>query len=126
MNRGNLFHPLPASLPEERIDILSRGAGKITIERIVSRGHASPPDSWYDQDTVEWVALLKGSAVLRFADPEEAVEMRPGDWIEIPAHARHRVDATSAREDTIWLAVHRRDKNGCGDGREPDYGNSRK
>ena len=34
----------------------------IRIERIVSRGHTSPPDFWYDQPQAEWVIVLAGSA----------------------------------------------------------------
>jgi len=37
---------------------------------------------------------------------KRVVEMHPGDWIEIPAHMRHRVESTSEDEDCIWLAVH--------------------
>jgi cupin 2 domain-containing protein len=32
------------------------------------------------------------------------VELKAGDWITIPAHRRHRVEATST--DALWLAVH--------------------
>ena len=35
------------------------------IERIVSRGQASPPGFWYDQETDEWVLLVSGAR--RFA-----------------------------------------------------------
>ncbi len=36
----------------------------------------------------------------------EVREMRPGDYVEIPAHRRHRVAWTSSEEPTVWLAVH--------------------
>jgi cupin 2 domain-containing protein len=32
--------------------------------------------------------------------------MKPGDWVEIPAHVRHRVESTQADPPTVWLAVH--------------------
>jgi cupin 2 domain-containing protein len=35
--------------------------------------------------------------------------MKPGDWVEIPAHVRHRVESTQAEPPTVWLAVHRKD-----------------
>jgi cupin 2 domain-containing protein len=73
------------------------------IERIISRGHASPEGFWYDQEQSEFVVLLKGSARLRFED--ELVEMKDGDSINIPAHRRHRVEWTTPDEPTIWLAI---------------------
>jgi cupin 2 domain-containing protein len=31
--------------------------------------------------------------------------MRPGDFVKIPAHQKHRVDWTTPDELTVWLAV---------------------
>ncbi len=31
--------------------------------------------------------------------------LKPGDWVDIPAHARHRVEWTDPNEKTMWLAV---------------------
>lgn len=101
----NIFDAIPAALPDELLEEIA-GSADVKIERIVSRGHSSPPEFWYDQDRSEFVMLLRGQARLRFEDQAEAVEMAPGDYIEIPAHARHRVEWTSAEEDTVWLAVH--------------------
>ncbi len=67
MKTGNLFEPLSVALPTEVVEVLARGQGELKIERIVSRGHASPPDFWYDSETTEWVVLLQGCAVLQFA-----------------------------------------------------------
>lgn len=78
----------------------------LRIERIVSTGQASPPDFWYDQPGGEWVLLVQGEAKLRFADEAEARHLHAGDFLEITAHRRHRVDWTPAGEITIWLAVH--------------------
>jgi cupin 2 domain-containing protein len=50
--------------------------------------------------------LLRGSAVLRFEDEPQPLALDPGDWIEIAAHRRHRVEETSGSEATLWLAVH--------------------
>lgn len=79
------------------------------IERIISHGHASPEGFWYDQPLNEWVILLKGVARLQFEDG--MVEMKPGDYVNIPAHKNHRVDWTTPEELTIWLAVHYGDDN---------------
>lgn len=106
MKKHHLFPEPEECFAEERIDLLAAGSGNVRIERIVSRGHASPAGFWYDQDTIEWVALLKGSATLRFENEPEPMELQPGDWIEIPAHCRHRVEATSAKVTTVWLAIH--------------------
>ena len=100
---NNLLANIPTSLPEELFETLVQ-ADNIRIERIVSHGHASPEDSWYDQDQPEFVVLLKGAARLRIKD-DEPVEMKPGDFINIPAHKRHRVEWTTPGEPTIWLAV---------------------
>jgi cupin 2 domain-containing protein len=96
----NLF----ADIPEELIQTLL-GASGLRIERIVSLGHRSPEGFWYDQDSGEWVLLLKGAARLRF-EGEEPIDLRPGAFINIPAHRRHRVEWTDPSEPTVWLAIH--------------------
>lgn len=73
------------------------------IGRIVSHGHASPDGFWYDQARAEWVVVLKGAARLRFEDG--VLEMRPGSFMNIPAHRKHRVEWTTPCEPTVWLAV---------------------
>jgi cupin 2 domain-containing protein len=98
----NLLDPSPADLRDEFIETLV-STPEVRMERIVSRGHASPEGFWYDQDQHEFVVLLKGAARLRFED--ESVEMQSGDWINIAAHRRHRVEWTTPDEPTIWLAV---------------------
>jgi cupin 2 domain-containing protein len=106
MTDGNLFEGLPgARQGEEQVSqILVRPALK--IERIVSTGQASPPGFWYDQPWDEWVALLSGAARLRFESESAARELTPGDYVFIPAHVRHRVEATSESPPAVWLAVH--------------------
>jgi cupin 2 domain-containing protein len=104
---ANLFAELPSDLPDELCTTLLE-APNVRIKRIVSQGHASPPDFWYNQDQQEWVVILKGAARLRFDDG--IMEMKPGDFINIPAHKRHRVEWTTPDEPTIWLAVHYSDK----------------
>lgn len=75
------------------------------IERIVSHGHKSPEGFWYDQDQHEWVMLLKGAAKLRVESQQQLIELWPGDFLNIPAHERHRVEWTTADEPTVWLAI---------------------
>ena len=100
----NLFTDIPGELPEEICTEILR-ADDVRIERIVSRGQASPPGFWYDQEVNEWVLLVKGSASLRFFDGRE-ITLGPGDHLLIPRHVRHRVERTSQGEETVWLAVH--------------------
>ena len=100
----NLFATIPTDLSEEFTETLLQ-AKNIRIERIVSHGHASPDDFWYDQDEHEWVVVLKGAARLRFDGHCDTVEMKPGDFINIPAHKRHRVEWTTPDTPTIWLVV---------------------
>jgi cupin 2 domain-containing protein len=104
MKLSNLFSNIPQHLPQEIVEILA-GSGSVRIERIVSHGQCSPPDFWYDQDQHEWVILLKGAASLRIAGEDEPLALAAGDYLNIPAHVKHRVESTSATEDTVWLAV---------------------
>lgn len=86
--------------------MLAQSAG-IRIERIVSTGQSSPPGYWYDQPEDELVVLLAGMADVGFPDGTKE-RLMPGDWIDIPAHERHRVTFTQANPPTVWLVVHRR------------------
>jgi cupin 2 domain-containing protein len=98
----NIFAELPPQLPKEFVQTLISTA-EMRIERIVSHGHASAADSWYDQPQHEWVIVLQGAARLQFA--EDMVEMKPGDFLNIPAFQKHRVDWTTPDEPTVWLGV---------------------
>lgn len=104
MECGNLYRDVPAQLPEEMAQTLA-GAGRTRIERIVSRGQCSPPGFWYDQDEHEWVMVLKGEAALRFAQGDRLVRLAEGDYVNIPAHEKHRVEWTAKDRETVWLAV---------------------
>jgi cupin 2 domain-containing protein len=104
---GNLFELIPAELPAELVETLCR-TGAVRIERIVSRGQASPAGFWYDQDWHEFVLLVSGRSRVAFADGRPAVELAAGDWLDIRAHVRHRVDWTDPEQDTVWLAVYYR------------------
>ncbi|MGH8127365.1 MAG: cupin domain-containing protein [Gammaproteobacteria bacterium] len=76
----------------------------VRVERILSKGHASPEFGWYDQDENEWVIVLQGGGRLTFEDGTE-VELSAGDYINLPAHKKHRVTRTDPEQVTVWLAV---------------------
>jgi cupin 2 domain-containing protein len=100
----NLLRDLPDARATELADALVTRPG-LRIERITSFGQASPEGFWYDQDEAEWVLLLAGAARLRFEDETQARALGLGDWLEIAAHRRHRVEWTDPAKPTIWLAV---------------------
>ena len=100
----NIFEAVPADLADEKFDALVDN-DSVRIERIVSRGHTSPRSGWYDQPQNEWVMVLTGEAVLSF-DDGSSVTLKHGDFIDIPAHRKHRVEWTAPGVETIWLAVH--------------------
>ncbi|PCK08844.1 MAG: cupin [Alteromonadaceae bacterium] len=100
----NIFKNLPRDLSDEVFQSIATGSG-VKIERIISKGHASPAGYWYDQAQHEWVMLLAGEAMLAFESGREQ-HLKAGDYLNIPAHSKHRVLWTSAECETIWLAVH--------------------
>jgi cupin 2 domain-containing protein len=102
--KKNLYSGIPDHLPDEFVEILA-SSDTVRIERIVSRGHSTPPGEWYDQDENEYVLLLSGKAKLLFENSAKQVELSPGDFWIIPAHTRHRVEWTIPESDTVWLAV---------------------
>ena len=100
----NLLKNIPATLPEELFETLVQ-TENIHIERIISKGHTSPEEGWYDQDKNEFVLLLKGAARLEFEDGR-VVRMGVGDWLEILAHQKHKVVWTEPEGETVWVGVH--------------------
>jgi len=102
---ASLLREIPDKLPGELTETLCE-AEHLRIERIISRGHASPPGFWYDQPEHEFVLLVSGRARLAFADGSPPVELVPANWLIIPAHKKHRVEWTDPEQDSVWLAVH--------------------
>ncbi|RQW64354.1 cupin domain-containing protein [Vibrio viridaestus] len=99
----NVFTDIPETLPQEIFqDIITTGL--VRIERILSQGHVSPENGWYDQVEHEWVIVLKGKGIIEFEDGRQ-VALAQGDYFNIQAHEKHRVIYTSDSETTIWLAV---------------------
>ncbi|GJL58481.1 MAG: cupin [Nitrospirales bacterium] len=99
----NLFADIPEHLDHELTSEVLRGRF-VRIERIVSRGQASPPDFWYDQAEHEYVVVLAGNASLKIEGQSEMM-LGLGDTLYLSAHTRHRVEWTDPQQDTIWLAV---------------------
>jgi cupin 2 domain-containing protein len=103
--RRNLFGGIPRELPTELVETILATA-HLRLERIVSRGHRTPPGEWYDQDRDEWVLLIEGSALLRIEGAPDLIGLQPGDHLRLRAHVRHRVEWTPADRDTVWIALH--------------------
>ncbi len=101
----NLMTNIPAALPAELFETLAEADG-VRIERIISRGHATPPGEWLDQADTEWVMLVAGQASILFEGEPPPRLLTPGDHLTIPPHTRHRVESTASDQTTIWLAVH--------------------
>jgi len=104
----NIFKNIPDHIPEEIFQEILK-TKTLKVERIVSKGRSSEISYWYDQKDNEWVFLLKGSAGMLFKGDEEVVVLRPGDYINIPSHTKHRVEWTDPNMETVWLAIHYKD-----------------
>lgn len=102
---GSLYKDIPAELPEELFESIC-STENVRIERIVSKGHASPEGFWYDQDWNEFVLVVQGSAGLLIEGRDEGVTLNAGDYLNIGSNIRHRVEWTDSACETIWLAVH--------------------
>lgn len=100
-----LLANLPEDLPEEKFEVLLE-TPSFRLERILSKGHATPEGQWYDQDWNEWVLLLQGQAKLSIEGMADETILHPGDALLLPAHCRHRVNWTPPNTVTVWLALH--------------------
>ncbi len=105
MKTMNIFSKIPPQFDEEVFENILQN-NSFQLERIVSRGQATPKGQWYNQDRDEWVILLQGSAALKIEGHDELLKMRPGDHVHLPANLKHRVEWTDAQQTTIWLALH--------------------
>lgn len=102
---GNLFSQIPLRVSAEIFETLLE-TPNFRLERILSEGQATPPGVWLDQETTEWVVVLRGRAGLRFEDETGLRILGPGDYVHIDAHRRHRVEWTDPKGKTVWLAIH--------------------
>jgi cupin 2 domain-containing protein len=105
MKTQNLFSLLPDTTEKEHFMNLLSG-DRFKLERIISTGQCTPKGQWLEQNQAEWVILLTGATKLEFEQGHEFVEMRPGDFIQIPSGCRHRVDWTDPNSTTVWIAIH--------------------
>ena len=104
MNNQNIFSEIPNPLKEELFEnILS--TKDIKIERIISDGHSSPKEGWYESEQNEWVIVLEGDAILTLESGENII-LKHGDYYNITAFTKHKVSHTSKSEKTIWLAIY--------------------
>ncbi|MEZ5082657.1 MAG: cupin domain-containing protein [Bacteroidales bacterium] len=106
MNKGrNIFDIKNIRSKEQEVFESIIDTKNILVERIVTLNHYDKPGKWYDQETDEWVLLLKGNAIIEIKD-EEIITLNEGDYCFLPAHKIHRVKQTSEKSPCIWLAVH--------------------
>lgn len=98
----NIFKLPDVIHKEEFFEKLAQG-NDVLIERIVSSGHKTPDNYWYDQEKDEWIILFQGEAVILFDDGTE-INLKTGDYLLIHKHKKHQVKKTST--PCIWLAVH--------------------
>ena len=102
MRTGNLFTQVTRT-DDEFLEIIFSGNNNFRVERIVSQGHISPQNLWYDQNESEFAAVLQGHAKLEFE--HKILTLNPGDWVIIPPHEKHKVIYTSSEPACVWLAV---------------------
>lgn len=102
---GDIFAEIPDQLPEEVFEVIAN-KGSVKIERIISLGHKSPENFWYDQKEDEFVILLSGEATIQFENDNDIKHLSPGKYLFIPAHKKHRIESTHPTKESIWLAVH--------------------
>ena len=101
----SLFEDIPTELPDELFETICTKES-VKIERIVSKGHASPDGFWYDQEQNEFVLVIQGSAGLKIEGKDDIVSLKAGDFLDIGSHVKHRVEWTDSSCEAIWLAVH--------------------
>lgn len=101
-----MFDLIPDVISQEIFTNLIR-TDSVNIQRIVSKGQASPESGWYDQDDNEWVIVLQGAAKISF-ESGEIIDLEVGSYLNIPAHTKHKVLSTAHDTETVWLAVHYR------------------
>lgn len=102
-NVKNLFDFDSSVTQSELLSVLA-STKSTTIERIVSKGHTSPEQGWYQQSQHEFVLLIEGTAELTFE--QGIVPLQKGDYLTINAGQKHKVTYTSTNPPAIWLTVY--------------------
>lgn len=104
----NIFEIKPEISPEnELVELLleAQDVKSFRMERIVSKGHTSKDDFWYNQEEDEWVLLVQGNAILKMENEMSTISLKKGDYYFIPKFQKHRVEYTSSIPECIWLAI---------------------
>ena len=104
MKIDSIFKNIPEFLPQEIFDVLVKSKD-FQLERIVSCGQVTD-SGWLNQDIDEWVILISGAARILFEGESNPIELFSGDYLNIPANTRHRVEWTDPEMKTVWLALH--------------------
>jgi cupin 2 domain-containing protein len=105
----NIYSRIPRTLKKEFFENILRG-DSFRLERIVSKGHSTCEGEWCDHEKDEWVLLLQGSAGIRIKGKKRSITLKPGDYLCLPAHQKHRVEWTQQNTQTVWLAMHYQNK----------------
>lgn len=103
-NHGNIFDDIAQYGRDGEFFETISTAPNVRVERIVSRGQTTPAGHYYDQHWIEYVFIMQGAAQLEIEGTPR--DLRPGDWVCLGAHVKHRVTYTSAAPPCVWLAVH--------------------
>ena len=102
---NNIFEHIPEFIPEEISESIIDNS-TVKIERIISKGHTSPENGWYNQEMNEWVILLEGEAEIEFEDNQEkSVYLTRGSYLFIPKNKKHKVIYTSVEPPCVWLTI---------------------
>jgi len=75
------------------------------LEKITSKGYATPNDKWIVEKTNEFVMLLKGKAELLIENGQK-IKLDEGDYFLIPKNTKHKVIQTSRKPLCYWLTIH--------------------
>lgn len=103
----NIYQQLPDASKNEVVEEIMLHHN-VRLERISSQGQSSL--AWQSSEQNEWVLLMQGAAKLCFAEPQQVLALKPGDYLLIPANCRHRVAWTSPQQQSIWLCCYYADK----------------
>lgn len=99
----NTFNEL-SPVPEEGKEAVYQAMKSKNVRvELIRSGYSETPSKIYDQDENEFVMIIDGSAELFFEEGNQTIQMLANDFVNIPAHSRHRVN--KVRKDTYWLAV---------------------
>jgi len=84
METGSLWDDLPARPLDAELTNVLLDRPAFRIERIVSTGQTTPEGQWYDQETDEWVLVVKGRARLRIEGEAQDRELGESDIVCFP------------------------------------------